>query len=105
MFVSPQNPTLSLSSMCYQDRKWRRLFAGSQKLVCQHQFSKQFLAWQERMEQVVKQLCSAAAQQTPLPELQMQAHLHLTKISKQDDVEAYLHTFKVIMTRESWEKA
>lgn len=53
---------------------------------------------------MVEQLRGAAAQQIPLPEPRMQAHHYLTKLSDQDDGEAYFHTFEVIVTREAWEK-
>ncbi|MGL5293951.1 MAG: hypothetical protein ACRC9V_09370, partial [Aeromonas sp.] len=31
-------------------------------------------------------------------------HLHLTKLAELDDIDAYLHTFKVTATREAWDK-
>lgn len=53
---------------------------------------------------MVEQLQGTATQRTPLPEPCMQAHLHLTKLIDQEDVEAYSHIFEVIATREAWEK-
>ncbi len=45
-------------------------------------------------------LQAARYQAVPLPEPQTQAHHFLTKLSDQDDIEAYLHTFEVIAAQE-----
>ncbi len=41
----------------------------------------------------------------PLPEPRATAHQLLTKLTSQDDVEAYLHTLEVVARREGWDQA
>ncbi|MGL5295076.1 MAG: hypothetical protein ACRC9V_15200, partial [Aeromonas sp.] len=40
-----------------------------------------------------------------LPDARATAHQLLTKLTAQDDIEAYLHTFEVVATREVWNKS
>ncbi len=65
--------------------------------------NQQLATRQERTEHLVEQLRGAAAGRTPLPEPHAQAHQYLTKLREHDGIEAYLHTFEVIASREAWE--
>ncbi|XP_056313748.1 uncharacterized protein LOC130229132 [Danio aesculapii] len=64
----------------------------------QQKISEQLAARQERLEHQLLQ----AAGRVPLPEVKINAHQHLTKLSDLDDIDAYLHTFEVIAEREKW---
>ncbi|KAI7815003.1 hypothetical protein IRJ41_025378 [Triplophysa rosa] len=68
----------------------------------QMQFSEQLSRRQDATEQMI---AATAAARIPLPDARSTAHFHLTKLSDQDDVEAYLHIFEVIATREAWDKS
>ncbi|MGL5292733.1 MAG: hypothetical protein ACRC9V_02930 [Aeromonas sp.] len=45
-----------------------------------------------------------SAGRAPLQEGHATAHLHLTKLTELDDIDAYLNTFEVTVTRELWDK-
>ncbi len=99
-------PCLALPSVCVPaeiilSKPFR---CATRTAVHQQQFSEQLTARQERTEQVVEQTHGALAKRIPLSEPQTQSHQHLTKLSDRDDVEAFLHTFEVITTREAWER-
>ncbi|MGL5224883.1 MAG: hypothetical protein ACRC8Q_06080 [Aeromonas sp.] len=40
----------------------------------------------------------------PLPDARSTAHHFLTKLTELDDIDAYLHTFEVVISRETWDK-
>lgn len=73
-------------------------------LASQQQFMELLAARQEYTDRVVDQLQASVVAHVPLPEVANKAHQHLVRLSEQDDVEAYLHTFEVIATPEGWVK-
>lgn len=55
------------------------------------------------MEQAFEGL-SAIAARVPLPDARSTTLHFLTKLTELDDIDAYLHTFKVVVSPETWDK-
>ncbi len=66
--------------------------------VWQQQFTERLAARQEYTDRVVEQLQASTVGRLPLPDAGVKAHQLLVRLTDQDDVEAYLHTFEVIAT-------
>lgn len=73
--------------------------------VHQQQLTEQWAQRQHQTEQELATLRAAVGGAAPVPTPRAHAHQLLTKLTDQDDVEACLHTFEVIATRELWEKS
>lgn len=67
--------------------------------------TEQLAQCQENTDHVLGLLREATVARAPLPDAKTTAHQLLTKLTAQDDIEAYLHTFEVVVTRELWDKA
>ncbi|MGL5295035.1 MAG: hypothetical protein ACRC9V_14970, partial [Aeromonas sp.] len=57
---------------------------------------------QDHADRGVEKMSEIVSARTQLPNDRTKVHLLFTKLGEQDNVEAYLHMFEVIATREAW---
>ncbi len=69
------------------------------------QLTEQLVVSQARHAEELVRLRAETAARVPLPEPRTTAHQLLTKLTSQDDLEAYLHMFEVVARREGCDQA